>query len=142
MTRATRRVVCVFFSGRLNVCLFVRFSEMRDGPGENVAHGTLFLCPVRQTVRRGGIPRARRSPVLSGRLLRHVRSQVRRMQSAHNGKLRVCPINAMAFQLFRVQGKGPLPFHCYLMFSVIATVKLVVCSLPTRVYFQPTFVGH
>jgi len=70
-----------------------------------VAHGTLFLRSVRQTVRRGGIPRTGGPPVLPGRLLRHVRAQVRRLQPAHNGELRVGPVRPMAFQLLRVQGK-------------------------------------
>lgn len=97
--------VTLYYPLREGSLMLMRFSEMCDSPGEDMAHGTLFLCSMRQTVRRGGIPRARRSPVLSRRLLRHVRSQVRRMQSAHNGKLRVCPINSMAFQLLRMQGK-------------------------------------
>lgn len=98
--------------------------EMRDGPGEDMAHGTLFLRPMRQTVWRGGIPRAGRPSLLPGRLLRHVRSQMRRMQPTDNGKLRVCTIHPMAFHLFRLPGK-PLPplkytlSCCCLIFSVI-----------------------
>lgn len=88
--------------------IYCMHTEMRDGPGENVAHGTLFLRPVRQTIRRRRIPRAGGTPVLSGRLLRHVRAQMRRMQSAHNGELRVGTVHPMAFQLFRVQGE-----RCY-----------------------------
>lgn len=89
----------------LNMTSRFAVSEMCDGPGEDVAHGTLFLRPVRQTVRRGRVPRERGPSLLQGRLLRHVRSQVRRMQSANNGKLRLGPIRPMAFQLLRVQGK-------------------------------------
>lgn len=45
--------------GILNILLYyLRFrnTEMRDGAGEDVAHGSLFLCAVRPTVWRGGIP--------------------------------------------------------------------------------------
>lgn len=80
---------------------------MRHCPGKDVAHGTLFLRPVRQTVRRGRVPREGGPSLLQGRLLRHVRAQVRRVQPAHNGKLRVSTVRPMAFQLLRVQGKPP-----------------------------------
>lgn len=81
------------------------FTEMCNSLGEDVAHGTLFLRPMRQTVRRGRVPRAGGTAVLSGRLLRHVRAQMRRMQSSHNGELCVGTVHSMAFQLLRVQGK-------------------------------------
>lgn len=39
---------------------------MRDSAGEDVAHGTFFLRAVRQTVWRGGFPRAGRPALLPG----------------------------------------------------------------------------
>lgn len=87
-------------------------AEMRDGPGEDLAHGALFLRPVRQTVRRGWVPRAGRPPVLPGRLLRHVRAQVRRMHAAHNGELRVGPVHAVALHLFRLPSKSRHRYRC------------------------------
>lgn len=84
-------------------------AEMRDGPGQDMAHGTLFLRAVRQTVRRRRFPRTGRPAVLPGRLLRHVRPEMRGMLPAHNGELRVGPVHPMAFQLLRVPGKRAVP---------------------------------
>lgn len=107
-----------------------------------MAHGTLFLRPVRQTVRRGRISRAGGTPVLQGRLLRHVRSQVRWMHPANNGELRVGPIHSVAFQLFRLQGKpwSPLKRYCitvfFFMFSVIRQLSLFVICVCVSVFLD------
>lgn len=72
----TARVACFVPSVTARSSLF---SEMRNRVGKNLAHGALLLRPVRQTVWRGGLPRARRKAVLPGGLLRHVRPEMRRM---------------------------------------------------------------
>lgn len=64
--------------------------------GEDVAYGAFLLRPVRQTVRRRWFPRKGRQAVLPGRLFRHVRPEMRRMQSPDHGKLRVRPQFSMA----------------------------------------------
>lgn len=67
------------------------FAEMRDRTGQDLAHGPLLLRPMRQAIRRGRLPWARRQTFLSRRLLRLVRSQVRSLQSGHHGKLHFRP---------------------------------------------------
>lgn len=61
--------------------------EMRHRFGKDMAHGALFLCPVRPAVWRGWLPWARRQAVLSQRLLRYVCTEVQRMQSRNHGEL-------------------------------------------------------
>ncbi|CAB3359740.1 Hypothetical predicted protein [Cloeon dipterum] len=82
----------------------VSFAEMRDRTGQNLAHGALFLRAVRQAVRRRGIPREGRQALLQGRLLRHVRAQVRRMQPGHHGELHFGAQHAVASRLLCLQG--------------------------------------
>lgn len=62
---------------------------MRDRTGKNMAHGTLFLRPVWKAVRRGRLPREGRKALLPGGLFRHVRAQVRGLQSRHHGELHI-----------------------------------------------------
>ncbi|CAA9994663.1 unnamed protein product, partial [Nesidiocoris tenuis] len=76
---------------------------MRYRTGEDLAHRTLLLRPVRQTIRRGGLPREGRPAILPRRLLRHVRPQMRRMQPPHHGKLCFRPVDPMARRLLRMQ---------------------------------------
>jgi hypothetical protein len=102
---------CAFCALYIYMCVLVL--EMCDGLGEDMAHGTLFLRPMRQTIRRGRIPRAGGTPVLQGRLLRHVRSQVRWMHSANNRELRFGLIHSVAFKLFRLQGKLRSSLKCF-----------------------------
>lgn len=77
---------------------------MRDGAGEDVAHGALLLRAVRPAVRGGRVPRARGQALLPRRLLRHVRAQVRRLQQAHHGELHLGAQHAVAPGLLRLQG--------------------------------------
>lgn len=78
---------------------------MRNSPGEDLAHGALLLRSMRQTVRRGRFPWARRQTVLSGRLFRYVRPQVRWLLPRHHGKLHLRPQQPVAPRLFCLQGK-------------------------------------
>lgn len=78
---------------------------MRDRSGEDLAHRALLLRPVRQAVRRRGLPRARRQALLPRGLLRHVCAQVRWLQSGHYGELHIRVEQSMASGLLRLQGR-------------------------------------
>lgn len=62
-------------------------TEMRHSFGKNLAHGSLLLCSVRKTIWGRRFSRTRRKALLSRRLLRHVRPQMRCLQQSHHGKL-------------------------------------------------------
>jgi len=83
-------------------------AEVRDGAGQDVAPGALFLRHVRQGVRRGRLPREGGARLLPRRLLRRLRAQVPRLQARHPEQLRHGARQPLAPRVLRVPGDWAL----------------------------------